>query len=152
VPAIVLGMGPPSILDRADLGLRLWQHRVVDVFVTSGGQGSDEAEPESTTLARALVAGGVPAAAVQQESLSTSTWENLANTKAMLQSAGRFSGRIVIATHDYHALRAGEIARALGYDAIVVATDGPRLDRRAWRTFREVFAYLRWRVRSVTGA
>ena len=62
--AIVLGMGPrPSspILDRAELAVELDRRGVVSVFVTSGGQGRDEREPEARTLATALVRAGVPA-------------------------------------------------------------------------------------------
>jgi uncharacterized SAM-binding protein YcdF (DUF218 family) len=152
LPAVVLGMGGDSVLDRANLALRLWQNRSVALFVTAGGQGGDETEPEATTLAKALAAGGVPSGAVREEAASTSTWENLVNSKAILQGLGAFQGRVIIVTHDYHALRAGEIAAELGYDALVVTTDGPRLDRRARRLVREVGAYVRWRLRKATGA
>jgi uncharacterized SAM-binding protein YcdF (DUF218 family) len=64
-----------------------------------------------------------------------------------LAANGYVTGPVIIVTHDYHALRVEEIARAEGYsEVVVVTTAGPRLDRRAYRLAREVFAYLRWRI------
>ncbi len=152
VPAIVLGMGPAAnnpVLDRVDLAAELWREGYLTFIVGSGGQGGDEREPEAVTITDALAAQGVPRDVLHEESRSTSTRENLRMSRAVLAAQGHVlvNGPVIIISHDYHALRIEEMARAEGYpEVLVVTTAGPRLDRRAYRLAREVFAYLRWKL------
>ena len=77
---VVLGMGPTStqaILDRSELAAELWHGGFANEFIASGGQGNDEVESEAKTIRTDLVTRGVPAAIIQEEDRSTSTYENL---------------------------------------------------------------------------
>jgi uncharacterized SAM-binding protein YcdF (DUF218 family) len=157
LPTLVLGMGGPSLLDRADRAIELWRAGLVRTFYVSGGQGADEDESEAATLARALRQAGVPEERIEEEATSTSTWENLRNVRALMLAARADDGaervpaasplQVLIVTHAYHAQRTLEMATALGFEARVVGTEGTRLDRRAYRIAREVAAYLLWRAR-----
>jgi uncharacterized SAM-binding protein YcdF (DUF218 family) len=149
LPAVVLGMGSDPILDRADLAAALWRDGHVSLFVTAGGQGPDETEPESLTLATALIAQGVPAALIHQDDRSRNTVENIRNATAILAALPADQQvvpgqKLLIVTHHYHGARAGEIAAGAGFDPVVVTTRGPRLDRLPMRLAREVLSYLRW--------
>lgn len=146
VPAIVLGMGPgpdTPILDRAEVAALLWHRGHVSRFVTSGGQGSDESEPESRTLRTALVSMGVPGERITEENASTSTRENLAFSRPLLVENGALPEPIIVVTHDFHAHRTETLARAAGYAPVLVTTEGTRLRYRRLRMLREVVALVR---------
>ena len=143
VSAIVLGMGPGGdnpILDRAEVAAELWRRGYVSRFITSGGQGADEVEPESRTLRHALVAYGVPDDAIEEENRSTSTRENLLFSRPLLAST---ESPVLIVSHDFHAYRAEQLARRLGYEPLVVSTRGTRLRLRTYRMLREVLALVK---------
>lgn len=80
--------------------------------ITSGGQGSNEPEPEGSFMKRYLVSSGISADRIEAETESGNTSENL-----------RFSGRLVdkendkagIVTNNFHIRRSCLIARHLGY-------------------------------------
>lgn len=147
--AVVLGMGPAPglpLLDRAELAAELWADHVVEKIVASGGQGADESEPEADTLARALMDRGVPAAAILRERASRNTRENLELTRALLATERLVPGTLILVTHDYHAARAGGIARGLGLEVTVAGAAGLRLNSRPARVAREVLATIKWWV------
>ncbi len=146
---IVLGMGPTpthSILDRTELAAELWHQGFASEFIASGGQGTDEAEPEAKTVATDLVTRGVPAAIIQEEDRSKSTFENLVFSHRLLVERGLLDKTIVIVTHDFHAARAASIASSLGIDVVVISSPGMRLNNRVRRQIREVLAFWKWKV------
>lgn len=126
---VVLGSGlvggqvPPLLRSRLDKGIEVWRHAVEQgrdaVIIPSGGQGSDEPRPEGEAMAEYLVAQGVPADVVLPETRSRNTDENLRFSRAVQDGAG-ITGEVVVATSDYHVLRAAMLARSVGSDAEVV--------------------------------
>ena len=90
------------IRDR-DKAVELWEadHRRA-VIIASGGQGADEEVSEAEAMRTYLVEErGVPADAVIEEDRSTTTMENLRNSKAIMDArsgAGAYLSLIHIST------------------------------------------------------
>ncbi|OIH94480.1 YdcF family protein [Curtobacterium sp. MCBA15_001] len=126
---VVLGSGlvrgnvPPLLRSRLDKGIEVWRHSVEQgraaVMIPSGGQGADEPRPEGQAMAEYLVAQGVPATAVLPETRSRNTDENLRFSQTVQEQAG-VTGDVVVATSNYHVMRAAMLARSIGSDAQVV--------------------------------
>lgn len=122
----------PLLAGRIDKALELWkkQHQH-GKFVVSGGQGADEIVSEAQAMRDYLLEKGVPAAAILMEDKSTTTWENLryslaiinadratdvdATSSAAVTSSGDFTTAVV--TSDFHVFRCAEYAHNLGIKA-----------------------------------
>lgn len=149
--ARVVGNAPtPLLRSRLEAGIAAWSRARTHgpcLFVTSGGQGTDEVAPEGRVMAEYAAAHGVDTADVVVEDRSTNTEQNLRLSQALLAERGA-SGRILVATSDFHALRAAMLMRRLGMagDAI-----GGRTAQyyRPTATIREFAAVLRDRRRTV---
>jgi uncharacterized SAM-binding protein YcdF (DUF218 family) len=123
---VVLGAGlngtepTPLLAARVDRGiamLRELQDAGEEVtLVLSGGQGADEEIAEAEAMARYAEKAGVPREQMVLEDRSTTTEENLRNTRDLLGK----DARLVVVTSNYHALRAAELTEHLGLDARVV--------------------------------
>lgn len=88
------------------------------IIVVSGGQGANEVIPESTAMKRYLVKKGIAEERIIEENKSTSTKENLAFSKEILDEALGKDYRTVIITNDYHILRAESLAKKAGFSQI----------------------------------
>ena len=77
----------PLLAGRIDKALELWnkQHQQ-GKFVASGGQGADEVVSEAQAMRDYLLEKGVPADAILMEDKSTTTWENLKNSIAVIRT------------------------------------------------------------------
>lgn len=77
----------PLLAGRIDKALELWnkQHQH-GKFVASGGQGADEVVSEAQAMRDYLLEKGVPADAILMEDKSTTTWENLKNSIAVIRA------------------------------------------------------------------
>ena len=77
----------PLLAGRIDKALELWnkQHQQ-GKFVASGGQGADEVVSEAQAMRDYLLEKGVPANAILMEDKSTTTWENLKNSIAVIRT------------------------------------------------------------------
>ena len=77
----------PLLAGRIDKALELWnkQHQP-GKFVASGGQGADEVVSEAQAMRDYLLEKGVPADAILMEDKSTTTWENLKNSIAVIRT------------------------------------------------------------------
>lgn len=147
---IVLGAGTvegrptPTLAARLDTAVPLLQAQPQAVVVTSGGIGLGRMRSEADIMARYLQeTHDVPLERVQQEGKSTSTEENLINTKAILSSHDvALTDPIAIVTSDFHTIRSAAIARHQGYShPIMIASPTPLSIRyNAW--FREYFAFI----------
>lgn len=109
----------PLLRGRVDRAYDLWvaQGRQA-TFVPSGGQGADEEISEAEAMARYLRSLGVPESQIVLEDRSTTTWENLINSRDLI--AGLAEGgapRSVLVTSDYHVFRTAMYARAVGFTA-----------------------------------
>lgn len=120
--AVILGAGlkgeelSETLKSRLEAGADyLQKHPEVPVIV-SGGQGEGEDIPESTAMFRYLTAHGISEDRITEENQSTTTWENLRNSKAILESKGGADKKILIITSDYHVFRAKLTGEQLGLD------------------------------------
>ena len=103
---------------RLDAALAYCEKNADCLIVVSGGQGSDEAISESLAMERYLIAHGIDPTRIIKEDASTSTLENLENSKRILDA--RFDGdyRAAFITSDYHSYRASCVfADVFGTDA-----------------------------------
>ena len=124
----------PLLAARLDKAVELWEadHRRA-VIIASGGQGADEAVSEAEAMRMYLVEErGVPADAVIEEDRSTTTMENLRNSKAIMDArSGAGAYRAAVVTSDYHVFRTAEYAHKIGLAADGV---GSRTARYFWPT------------------
>ena len=137
----------PLLAGRIDKALELWkkQHQH-GKFVVSGGQGADEVVSEAQAMRDYLLEKGVPADAILMEDKSTTTWENLKNSLAVIRAnrVSAASGDVpvsddvaasdsaaagddtdaasddfttAVVTSDFHVFRCAEYAHNLGIKA-----------------------------------
>ena len=104
------------------------QHRLQGAFaylqenprtkaVVSGGQGAGEDISEAECMRRYLIASGINPERILLEDRSTSTKENLAFSKAVIEADGGSVDRVVIVSSGYHLYRAEQMANSLGIRA-----------------------------------
>lgn len=132
---VVLGSGlvrgevPPLLRSRLDRALTLYRSERdagrTPALIPSGGQGADEPRPEGIAMAEYLVAAGARREDVLPEIESRNTLENLRNSIAVQERAGR-SGSLIVVTNDYHVLRAATLARKVHADAHVIGSPTAR--------------------------
>lgn len=108
-------------------------------LILSGGQGADEGISEAQAMVNYLSAQGFPENRMIVEDQSTSTYENLVNTKKLLPQD--VTG-ITIITSDYHLARAGYLAEKVGYDWDAIPAKTPKVVEAKVR-FRERLALLK---------
>lgn len=119
---IVLGCkvdrnGPSRMLrERLDAAYDYLQENTDAIVIVTGGQGSDEPEPEGTAMQKYLVKKGIDAGRIYVEDRSESTRENLINAESIMQE-NRLSEPVLIVTNDFHVLRARMIANSLSIEA-----------------------------------
>ena len=119
---IVLGCkvdrnGPSRMLrERLDAAYDYLQENTDAIVIVTGGQGSDEPEPEGTAMQKYLVKKGIDAGRIYVEDKSESTRENLINAESIMQE-NRLSAPVLIVTNEFHVLRARMIANSLSIEA-----------------------------------
>ena len=87
------------------------------IFITSGGQGENEANSESIAMKRYLMENGVPEERIVEEDKSTDTFENMKFSKAKILERGE-NAKIAFATTNYHVFRSGLFARRVKMRAV----------------------------------
>lgn len=118
--AIVLGAAlwndepSPALKERLQTAQELYQNKVVEKIILSGGLGNDEIT-EAEGMKNYLVAQGVAEEDLILETTSHNTRENLANTSKLLEQH-QFN-EVILVTHDYHMYRALEYAKQAGISA-----------------------------------
>lgn len=90
------------------------------VCILSGGQGEDEDISEAECMYRYLVSAGISTDRLYKEDKSTSTRENLAFSKEIIEREG-LNKNIAIATNEFHEYRAQQIAKSLGFESGAVS-------------------------------
>ncbi|WP_225229736.1 YdcF family protein [Sporosarcina quadrami] len=114
--AIILGAKVNGEVPSLSLRYRLetaiaYAEKYPDVmFILSGGQGPDEDISEAEAMRRYLTDHGVDEERLLMESESTSTYENIRNSKKLMPEG---INEITIITSDYHLARARFIAKNL---------------------------------------
>jgi uncharacterized SAM-binding protein YcdF (DUF218 family) len=120
---IVLGAGVHGRSVTAVLAARLdvareYHDRNPDaLIVVAGGQGPQEDIPEAEAMRDYLVARGVPAGQIVMEARSTSTAENFAFSKTLLDERLPSGYKAAFVTSEFHVFRAEQVARKAGLDA-----------------------------------
>ena len=146
---IVLGAGvngenPSLVLQSRITAAREYIYEHPDVTVVlSGGQGPGEDITEAECMRRALEGEG---AELILEERSTSTEENLAFSKEILEQRGidPQNSTIAIITNDFHVTRACMLAGELGYETVFgVGTPVPWWWLQVNYYLREVFALMK---------
>ena len=112
-----------SLKNRMDIAIPyLEQHPQVKVIV-SGGQGADEEQTEASAMYDYLVRSGIDESRILIEDRSTSTFQNLAFSKALLPADVR---DLTIVSNDFHLRRATYLANTLGFEVDVIAAPTPK--------------------------
>lgn len=143
--ARVVGSEPtPLLRSRLDAGIRAWSRARAAgpcVLVTSGGQGPDEIAPEGRIMADYARRHGVDDTDLVVEDRSRTTEENLRLSRRLLAERG-VDGPVLVATSDFHALRAAMLLRSLSIPGDAI---GGRTAQyyRPTATIREFVAVLR---------
>ena len=91
------------------------------ILIPSGGKGSDEIISEAEAMERYLLEKGIPAEMIIKEDQSETTFENLANSKAIID-AREGSKYTVLVTSNYHVYRALRYCRKIGLKATGVGS------------------------------
>ena len=102
-----------SLVERLEAAYDYLKEHPNAMCVVSGGQGSGENISEAECMYRWLVDKGIDASRIYKEDKSTSTEENIAFSKEVIQKNG-LNEHIVIVTSEYHTYRAGVIAKENG--------------------------------------
>ena len=112
-------------------------------IVVTGGQGPQEEIPEAHAMQAYLVAKGVPEQQIIIEDKSTSTEENFAFAKVLLEQHGISPDQsMAFATNNFHCYRSAKYAQAAGFTDVnaLPATIGPESVLPSY--LREVLAVL----------
>ena len=91
------------------------------ILIPSGGKGSDEVVSEAEAMKQYLIEKGIPADMIIKEDQSATTFENLTNSKTIIDAR---EGRkyTVLVTSNYHVYRALRYCRKIGLKAIGVGS------------------------------
>jgi uncharacterized SAM-binding protein YcdF (DUF218 family) len=119
---IVLGCGikgetvSQSLSYRLETALTYHQRNPRAIIFVSGGKGAGEDITEALAMERWLVEKGVPQSLIVREEDSYSTYENIQNTKGLMESAGLLDGssRLALITSEFHIYRGEWFAKAAG--------------------------------------
>lgn len=119
---IVLGCqvrnGQPSQLlrHRIDAAADYLKNHPAAMCIVSGGQGWNESISEAECMRRGLAARGIDEARILMEDASTTTQENLAFSKRLMEEHG-LSGRVLLVSNNFHLYRALQMAQDVGLEA-----------------------------------
>lgn len=146
---VVLGAGlrrdKPSLLlrYRLDKAYEFAAAHPDTLVITTGGQGRDEWVPEGQAMREYLIEKGLPADRVVAETKSTSTEENFAFARQILEQRKMdVTQPIVYVTNAFHCYRAGKYAQMAGFTDCAALPAGIPLRSIPTCYLREVFAVL----------
>jgi uncharacterized SAM-binding protein YcdF (DUF218 family) len=134
----------PVFTERIRHGLDLYRRGYADTLIFTGGYGNGARFSESQVARRYAIRQGVPEDAILIETLSRTTWENLAQARALMQEHGL--RRVIVVSDPLHMARALRLSRGLGIDALGSSTPSTRFRsfRTRWRFLaREVYFFHR---------
>ncbi len=119
---IILGCqtigGQPSAMLRArlDRAIAYLNENPSAVCIPTGGQGSDETEPEGVTMCRYLTENGISESRIYVEDQAVNTRENIAHAKTIMEKY-ELPEQVVIVSELYHVYRGLRIAKRCGLEA-----------------------------------
>lgn len=121
---IVLGAGVKgekigsNLQERLDTALEYHEKNPNAVIVVSGGKGNYETISEALAMERYLLQNGVPQDKIIKEDRSTSTEENFAFSKKILDSHFEREYTAAYITNGFHIYRAGCLGKAQGIEGL----------------------------------
>ncbi|MEG9295293.1 YdcF family protein [Mangrovibacillus sp. Mu-81] len=116
---IILGAGlkgdipSKTLISRLEAGKAILLDNKELPVVVSGGQGEGESIPEAEAMGIYLMKHGISEERIIYEDTSTTTYENLRNSKNILLQKGLKDPNVLIVTSDYHVVRAKMLADEL---------------------------------------
>ncbi len=134
----------PVLQERLRHALDLYRRGYAGTLIFTGGYGYGARFSESQVARRYALREGVPEEAVLIETLSRTTYENLAQARLLMQERG--IGRVIVVSDPLHMARALRLSRMLGIDALGSSTPSTRFRslRTRWRFLaREVYFFHR---------
>lgn len=141
------GRPSPMLASRLDLALVLARTYPEATVITSGGVDLTEEVAEGEVMARYLAEHGLARTRIRVEGRSSSTQENMAFSRVILQAAGIAADAPVrLVTSDFHTLRAIRIAHKAGLTRVSPAGAETPLYMRYNAWLREYFAYVSGRL------
>ncbi len=108
----------PSLAQRLDVAVGYHQRNPAALIVVTGGRGPQEEVAEAVASRDYLLAEGVPDDLIVVEDRSTSTEQNFAFAKELLDERLGSDYRIAFVTNEYHVWRAARLAADAGFDAV----------------------------------
>ena len=117
------GVPSLSLQYRLDAALDYLKENPHTKVIVSGGQGPDEEQTEASFMRDYLMANGIEKERIMTEEQSTSTYENLYYSFALLPETEQ---AVTIVSNDFHLRRATYIANELGYETDVIVASTPR--------------------------
>lgn len=123
--AVKDGEVTPALRSRLDVAVDHANANPDAVIVVAGGLPPGETVTEALAMKRYLVSRGVAEHRIIQEARSTSTFENFAHAKDLLDARLGTEYTTAFVTSDYHVLRAAGIAETAGVRATHVHADTP---------------------------
>ena len=107
----------PLLRGRVDRAVAFWEASGrAAVLVPSGGKGPDEPIAEAEAMRRYLLERGVPEESILLEDRSRNTYQNMANSRALIERKAP-GAKVVYATTNYHVFRSGVWANLAGLPA-----------------------------------
>ncbi len=110
------------LADRIDKAIEIYRKDPTPpILIPSGGKGSDEKISEAEAMEKYLLNKGIPAGKILIEDLSATTFENLVNSKKIIDAQeGRKYTALV--TSNYHVYRALRYCRKIGLKCIGIGS------------------------------
>lgn len=114
-----------TLVGRLNAAMAYHESNPQALIVVSGGQGPQEDLPEAVAMRQYLVDKGIPSELIVVEDRSTSTEENFAFSKSLLDQRLGSGYTVVFVTDEFHVYRAEQIAGAAGLTAHHVSSRTP---------------------------
>ncbi len=120
----VIGGEPgPMLRLRLEEAVRLYRQGLAPAIIVSGARGADEEVAEAFAMRAYLVKEGVPGERILTEDGSFTTYQNLANSQAVMAAHGY--RRAIIVSNASHMHRTLVLARDLGLEATAAPAPMP---------------------------
>ncbi len=120
---IVLGAGihgeavSQVLAKRLNAAIAYYEENPAVLIVVSGGQGPQEDITEALAMEHYLIEKGIPQDQIIKEENATSTFENFAYSKKLLDEKLGSDYEVAFVTNGFHVYRAGRIGAAAGLEA-----------------------------------
>jgi len=138
----------PGLRERLDHALALYEAGKFDKLILTGGHDHNGSTiPEAEGMRNYMIERGVPDEDILIDPEAQSTYDNLFNSRAIMQREGL--ERAVIITHEFHSARAADIAAYLDYREPGFSMAESKVLPASQKHPREVMAFTKWKMDSL---